>query len=206
MCSSSAQLNSYWHITKATLKSGMFSTFMSGALETSRPFWSMSQQVLDGYYYVSYILRIPPQQKIIGYDYGYVLVLQPPLVANISGVSIAVQGDGNITLNASLSHDPNEDSASPLTFTWFCRRSYEAFPAIDPLPIVDVPNENVSASGGCYGYGPGRLSSVENVLIVNVDVMEAGQTYVFEILVSNGELSSKTVHWLTLKRKPFFIR
>ena len=184
----------------------MFSTFMTRALETSQPFWSTSQQVLDGYYYVSYILRIPPQQKVVGYDYGYVLVLYLPLVANISGVSIAVQGDGNITLNGYLSHDPNEESAGPLTFTWFCRRNFEVFPQIDPLPVIDVPNGNESASGGCFGFGPGRLSGVESILVVNVDVMEAGQTYAFELLVSNGELSSKAVHWLTLKQKPFLIR
>ena len=205
-CSSLASLESYWHITRATLKSGIFRTFMSGALETSQPVWSMRQQVLDSYYYVSYIFRIPPELKVIGYDYGYILVLQPPPIANVSGVSIAAQGDGNITLNGSLSYDPNADNVSPLTFTWFCRRSYEAFPQIDPLPIVDVPNGNASASGGCFGFGPGRLSSIESVLIVNVDQMEAGQRYVFQLVVSNGEKSSKAIHWLTVKRKAFFIR
>ena len=205
ICSSSEPLTSYWHVTKATLNSRIFSTFITGALETSQPVWSLRPNLLDSYYYVSYVLRIPPQLKIIGFDYGYVLVRQPPN-ANILGASIAVQGDGNITLRGSLSHDPNADGASPLTFTWFCRRSYEAFPEIDPLPIVDVPNGNASTAGGCYGYGPGRLSSVESVLFVNADVMEAGQTYVFELVVSNAKISSKTVHWLTLKGKAFFIR
>ena len=205
-CSLLASLESYWHITKATLKSGIFRRFVSRALETSQPVWSMRRKVRDSYYYVSYILRIPPELKVIGYDYGYILVLQSPPVANVSGVRIAAQGDRNITLNGSLSYDPNADSVTPLTFTWFCRRSYEAFPQIDPLPIVDVPNGNASASGGCFGFGPGRLSSVESVLIVNVDQMEAGQRYVFQLVVSNGEKSSKAIHRLTMKRKAFFIR
>ena len=206
VCSSSAQLKSYWHITKASLKAGTFTSFMPGPLGTSQPMWSMSRQVIDSYYYVSYILRILPDNKVIGYDYGYVLVLQQPPVANISGVSLAAPGDGNITLNASMSYDPNAGSGNPLAFTWFCRRSSETFPAIDPLPVVDIPNGNTSASGGCYGYGPGRLSDVNEILIVNVDWMEAGQTYVFELLVSNGEKSSRASHSLTLKQKAFFIR
>ena len=206
VCSSSAQLKSYWHITQASLKTRTFTAFMPAPLGTSQPFWSMIPQNLDSYYYASYILRILPDYKVIGYDYGYVLVLQQPPVANISGVSLAAPGDGNITLNASISYNPNGDSGNPLIFTWFCRRSYEAFPAIDPLPVVDIPNGNASASGGCYGYGPGRLSSVSEVLVVNVDRMEAGQTYVFELLVSNGEKSSRASHSLTLNQKAFFIR
>ena len=206
VCSSSAQLKSYWHITQASLKGRTFTAFMPAPLGTSQPLWSMTPQNLDSYYYVSYILRILPDNKVIGYDYGYVLVLQQPPVANISGVSLAAPGDGNITLNASSSNNPNGDSVNPLIFTWFCRRSYEAFPAIDPLPVVDIPNGKASAFGGCYGYGPGRLSSVDEVLVVNVDWMEAGQTYVFELTVSNGEKSSKATHWLTLKQSTFFIR
>lgn len=203
ICSSSAQLKSYWHVTKAGLKYRKFNSFIPAALERGQPDWSMRPDVLDSYYYVSYIIRIFPQLNVIGHDHGYVLVLQASPVANISGISSAVRGDGNITLNGSQSYDPH---ANPLTFTWFCRRSSETFPENDSLPVVDVPNGNSNASGGCYGFGPGRLSSVENALVVHVDNMEEGQTYVFELLVSNSMESSKAVHRFELKRKAFLIR
>ena len=204
ICSSSSQLKSYWQISNASLASRVFTSFLSAALERSQPDWSMRRAtIFDSYYYVSYVLRIFPQLDVIGYDYGYVLVQEAPLVVNISGVSFATEGDGNITLNGSRSYDPQKVSSN---YTWFCRRNYEAFSGNDPLPVVDLPNGNSSSSGGCYGYGPGRLSSVGRILVVNVDKMEAGQQYVFELVVSNGMKSSKAVHQLTVKRKAFSIR
>lgn len=146
--------------------------------------------------------------RAIGYDYGYILLLQSPPVANISGVSFATKGEGNITLNGSRSYDPHPEKGSPLTFTWFCRKSHETLPNDTSLPVVDASNGNTSLSGGCYGYGPGRLSGSENAIHVDVDNMEGGQTYVFELLVSNGVKSSRAVHWLIIKRQPatFLIR
>ncbi|KAL9952074.1 hypothetical protein ACROYT_G039278 [Oculina patagonica] len=202
-CSSSAQLRSYWRITQATLKSRTFYSFIPGTVETDPPGWSTRlTPSLDSYFYVSYVLKILPQQSVIGYDYGYVLLLQGTPVANISGVSEVYKREGIITLNGSLSYDPHPGKAGPLTFTWFCRRSHETLPKNDSLPVVDSPNGDPSASVGCYGYGPGRLSGNENVLVVDVDKMEDGQTYVFELVVSNGLKSSKAIHYLTVQRQP----
>lgn len=40
--------------------------------------------------------------------------------------------------------------------------------------LVDVVNSNVGLLGGCYGYGLGRFSGGENVIIVDVDKMDLG--------------------------------
>ena len=195
VCSSSAE--GTWHITRATIKSKVFRQFFPRALNRTQPYISIRRpNVLASYFYVSYILRLP-SQKVIGYDFGYIKLLQVP-VANISGVRAATKGDGNIKLDGSLSHDPE---TIPLTFTWFCRRSYECFPENDSLPVVDIPTGQSSASGGCYGYGPGRLSAVDNTLVVDVDKMEANQTYVFKLVVSNGLRSSYIDHWLTVRQR-----
>ena len=151
---------------------------------------------LHSYFYVSYILKLP-SQRVIGYDFGYIQLLQVP-VAIVSGVHFATKGDGNIKLDGSLSRDPE---TLPLTFTWFCRRSYEIFEENDSLPIVDVPTGQSSASGGCYGYGPGRLSAVQTTLVVDVDKMEANQTYVFKLVVSNGLRSSSILHRLAVQQR-----
>lgn len=201
-CSSSAQLRSYWHISKATLKSRTFYSFIPGTVETDPPGWSTRlASSLDSYFYVSYVLEILPQQSVIGHDYGYVLLLEGTPVANISGVSDVYKGEGKITLNGSRSYDPHPGKAGPLTFTWFCRRSHETLPKNDSLPVVDAPNGDPSVLGGCYGYGAGRLSGNENALVVDVDKMEDGQTYVFELVVSNGLKSSKAVHFLKVQRQ-----
>ena len=209
-CSSSAQLKSYWHVTKATLESRTFYSFLPGTAETDKPVWSTRLVPgLDSYVFVSYVLKMLPQYSVIGYDYGYVLLLEGTPVANISGVSDAYKGEGKIVLNGSQSYDPHPDKAGPLTFTWFCRRRQETLPRNDSFPVVDAPSGETSASGGCYGYGPGRLSGNENVLVVDVDKMEEEETYVFELVVSNSLKSSKAVHLLTVRRRPktkFLIR
>ena len=203
-CSSSIRTFSYWHITKATLKSGTFNSFLPRALKNDKKVFSMQRNIdFDSYYYVSYILRISSQLRIMGHDYGYILLRQSRPVANISGVSFATKGIGNITLNGSRSYDPHPEQGGFLTFTWFCRRSYETLPENDSLP-VDAANSNAGLSGGCYGYGPGRLSGGENVIIVDVNKMDSGQTYVFELLVSNGVGSSRAIHRLAVGS--FFIR
>lgn len=205
VCSSSMNLKSYWHITKASLISRTFKYFNLSAIKTSQPLWSVRPNDLDShYYYVSYIVRRLPDLKIIGYDYGYAAVLRKTPVARISGVSFASPADGNITLKGHLSYGTNVHNANPLNFTWFCRRSYEVFPESDPLPIVDVPGGNSSTSGGCYGYGPGRLSSIKEVLIVNVDRMEVANSYVFELVISYGVNTSRASHWFFLKA--FYVR
>ena len=203
-CNSSVKTFSYWHITKATLKNKTFNSFLPGALKHHRHVFSMlTKSDLDSYYYVSYILRTSSELRIMGLDYGYILLRQSRPVANISGVFVATKGQGNITLNGSRSYDPYPKQGGLLTFTWFCRRSYETFPENDSLP-VDAANSNAGLSGGCYGNGPGRFSGGENVIIVDVDRMDAGQTYVFELLVSNGVESSRAIHRLFVAS--FFIR
>lgn len=195
VCSSSAE--GTWHITQATLKSKVFGDFLPAALNTTQPCMTMRRpNSLRSYFYVSYILKLS-SQKVIGYDFGYIKLLQVP-VAIISGVHFATKGDGNITLDGTLSHDPE---TLPLTFTWFCRRSYEMFAQNDSLTVVDVPTGQSSSSEGCYGYGPGRLSAIKNTLIVDVDKMEANQTYVFKLVVSNGLRSSNIHHRLTIQQR-----
>lgn len=206
-CSSAKQLLSYWHITKANLKSRRFYNFIPRATERSGPVWSMYRRTsLDSYFYVSYVLRTKPDLSVIGYDYGFILVLQTPPVANISGISFITKGEGNTTLNGSRSYDPNSNGAESLTFTWFCRRRHETLPDNDSLPVIDTPDGNADGLGGCYGYGPGRLSGRENTITVDVERMEGDQTYVFELVVSNGVKSSRAVHQLTVLKKAFFIR
>ena len=199
ICSSSSK--GTWHIAKAALKSKIFNLFFPHALTSTPPYWSMwLNSSLESYLYVSYILKLPWTKKVIGYDYGYVL-LQPSPVAKISGFFFATKGEGNITLNGSLSYDPQ---GRPLNFTWFCRRNSETFPENNSLQVVDVPNGNSSVSGGCYGYGPGRLSVVESILVVDVDKLEEGQTYVYKLVVSNGVTSSKALHQLKIMPKTFY--
>ena len=185
------------------MKTRTFSTLSPRGLKTSKPFFRMRLiSSSDSYIYICYILKDPLNRtRVIGFDCGYILLVQLLPNATISGVSFATKRDGNITLNVSLSYYPQK--ASPLIFTWLCRRSSETFTV--PHSIVDNPNSSSNASGGCYGYGPGKLSATTNVLVVDVDKMEEGQIYVFEFLFADGVKSSKAVHQLTIISSTTFL-
>lgn len=142
--------------------------------------------------------------NLIGFFFMSNVQVGPPVV-NISGVTVAFKGRGKVILDGSKSYDKHPNCGDSLYFTWFCRRSHETFPENDSLPVIDIAIESHIASGGCYGYGPGRFSVQDNVLALDIDKMEASQTYAIELLVSNGVKSSKAIHWITVE-KQFFIR
>ena len=110
------------------------------------------------------------------------------------GLLKATKGDGNIILNGSLLHNPEQ--TKQLNFTWFCRRIYEILPT--PYHIADLPKVRTNFSRGCFGYGPGILSVTTNILVVDVDKMEEGQTYVFELIITSGQETFNASHQLTI--------
>ena len=186
-CSQALQIKRSWEASKAILNSGVFGKFLSRALKHSLNSIRLVQsKSKDSYLYVSYVLRDSVDNRVLAYDYGYVLLLRPPPVANITGDTNAIKGKGSVILNA-LATDHSRAHIPRLTYSWYCRRKEEHFPVNDSL-FVDVPNGNAYSSGGCYGYGPGRLSGSDTYLKVDVDNMVAGQTYVFRVKV---QLDSK---------------
>ena len=203
-CSSLSNVEGYWDITRATVTSEVFLHFVPSGRQTKKPTFSMSRKFkFDSYYYARYILRLLPDYRLIGADYGFFYHLIPPPVATISGVALALKGNGNVTLNGSKSYDPLSGNAAKLTFSWFCRRNNESFAMSLSSPVVDFPSENSTTSGGCYGYGAGRLSSTKPNLEVYVDKMEGGETYVFELVVTNAQIfkNSTAVHSLKVQMK-----
>ena len=157
----------------------------------------------DVFLYVSYIVKGLAHNKVIGYNYGYSKVKRDPPIASIMGLSSASKGEGNITLNGSLSYNP--EPVGQLNFTWLCRRTYETFST--PSYNVDLPNMRTNVSTGCFGNGPGMLNATTNVLVVDVDKMEEGQTYVFELIITSGRKTFNASHQLTIHQEViFFIR
>lgn len=143
----------------------------------------------ESYLYVRYTASIKTRSgdyEVKTYDYGYVRVLYPPLIARITGSITAIKGNGSVTLDASSSYDPNAmvSNSSALTFIWYCQR----------LP------DNVTEQGpsDCYGPRPGKLSSTEPMIAVDVDRMDANHTYLFELVVSKDRRVSRAFHTLTV--------
>ena len=135
---------------------------------------------------VAFIITPSGDDKVETYDYGYVRVVYPSLVAQIAGSSAAIKGNGSVKLDASSSYDPNArlKNSSGLSFSWYCKR-------VDG----DVTKEDLS---GCYGHHSGKLSSTKPFIEVDVDSMDANQTYLFELVVTKDRRVSKTIHTLVV--------
>ena len=193
-----------WHIIRVYEPSKLFEKFLAYPFNRSKNSVKVRRSLeKDVFFYVSYVFRSRLQNRIIGYDYGYLRVKRDPPIASIFGSSDASKGEGIITLNGSLSYNPQQ--GGQLYFTWLCRRIYETFSA--PYYSADRPNVGTNVSTGCFGYGPGILNVTTNVLVVNVDKMEEGQTYVFELIITSGQKTFNASHQLTINLETkFFIR
>lgn len=196
-CSHALRFKKSWEISKAHLTSRVFGRFIDHRLSHSSEKIHLHQRTSkDSYLYISYVLRDPLDNRIVAYDYGYIQILRPPPVANLTGVTTAIKGQGSVILNGSAAIQSKRNKAR-LTYRWYCRREGERFPD-DDSHLVDVPNGNSNTSSGCYGFGPGRLSGNKRYLRVDVDNMAAGQTYVFRVVVELHSKASTDDHYLTV--------
>ena len=145
------------------------------------------------------------EEGAINYDYGFLKVVLPDLVAKIRGVSKAVKGTGTIVLDATDSYDPNEPTLKDqgIVFTWLCRREDEAFSSMESLPI-DHSYGREKILGGCFGYGVGKLNHTGPTLKIDINKMISQNTYVFMVIVQKENRSSTANHTLRIESSIFF--
>ena len=191
-CNQALKTKASWEISKAEVNLGAFGKFFHQRLtQQSEDIHLKLWGSKDSYLYISYVLRDALDHRIIAYDYGYVLLLRFPPVVNITGVTRAIKGQGVVILTTSAA------LRGRLKYSWHCRRKEESFPE-DDSHFVDVPSKGSHYSGGCYGYGPGRLRGSKSHLKVDVDRMEAGLTYVFRVEVKRRSKTTTDDHYITV--------
>ena len=104
---------------------------------------------------------------------------QPGLVAKIEGPAKAARGIGEISLDASKSHDPDRFAEGELSFTWFCKSK----------------KDEVFSKGTCP-YA--RTDSDRKIFLVNVNRLRSNYLYEFKLVVSKGTRKRKAIHALTV--------
>ena len=181
-----------WEVAKASDKSIEFERFVvhddifnnkTGKLELK------GKEFGEGYLYIrcaAFNKTLPGNVGVETYDYGYIRIVYPPLVVQIAGSSIAIKGNGSVTLDASSSYDPNArlNNSSGLSFSWYCRRVNG--------------NATKKNPSGCYGHHSGKLSSAKPIIKVDVDSMDANQTYLFELIITKDRRISRAIHTLAV--------
>ena len=186
-------INFIWEIAKASDTSSEFGLLVvhGDAFNNQTGKLQLKGREFDeGYLYIRCAafstLSLSGDVGVETYDYGYVRIVYPPLVAQIAGSSTAIKGNGSVTLDASSSYDPNarRNNSSGLSFNWYCKR-------VDGNITKEGPS-------GCYGHHSGKLSSTKPIIIVDVDSMDANQTYLFELVISKGRRVSRAIHTLVV--------
>ena len=188
-----------WESSEASETNGAFS--VSQTLKVGSENLTITPKTLSpGLYYVRLFAKMNKEEGAINYDYGFLKVVLPDLVAKIRGVSKAVKGTGTIVLDATDSYDPNETTLKDqgIVFTWLCRREDEDFSNMESLPI-DLSYGREKILGGCFGYGVGKLNHTGPTLKIDINKMISQNAYVFMVIVQKENRSSTANHTLRIE-------
>lgn len=156
-----------------------------------------------GYLYIRCLVTDPKDPKVpIVYDYGYVKIILPPIVAKLEGPPNVVRGNESVVvLSASESFDPENihEKTEGLALTWYCGRGIISHDNQDGLSTVSP-----SDAGRCPGDGILKINSTSPVLQLNVSNLRGNHTYFFEVVVQKGDRSANATHRLRVD-EPFVI-
>ena len=134
----------------------------------------------------------------------YIEIAKSPLVAIIDGGSERTVGSNDLVdISAARSYDPDNTTAdgpmdSDCEFAWFCKnvndRNYTLPTNLTNLPPIPTPppktnnTGNISDTakylGGCFGYGPGRLSFTSEKITLNTTRMLPNSTYIIRFVLT----------------------
>jgi len=89
----------------------------------------------------------------------------------------AARGMGEISLNASKSHDPDRFAEGELSFTWFCKRK-----------------KDEEFSKGTCPYA--RIASDGKIFLFNISRLRSNHQYDFKLVVSKGTRKREAIHVL----------
>ena len=184
----------HWEVSKCEESTGFFNQMIPyGKNKPGRPKYLFPRLFGVGYLYIRCVLKNHFEETIT-YDYGYVRITHPPLVAKIDGPSRVLMGNESfVILDGSASYDPvaRHKKANGLSFTWFCRREGVLQKDKDEISTV-YPND----TRVCHGTETRHLNSSMPMLTLDLGRLSGNNTYVFELLVQKGDRLTRTTHKL----------
>ena len=151
-----------------------------------------------GYVYIQCEVELSGETGSMAFDYGYIRIVPDPLVAIITDVT---ESRTQIMLSAGKSFDAGKKRSGTkgLEFTWFCRLGGETFLDTTVPRVVDEAFNRTKSHRGCFGFGPGRLSSKEEVLVLNLTDMVKSKMYIFKLVVNKDDRNASAVYTFAVK-------
>ena len=185
-----------WKFSKIDQETGLF-----GPLQ---PFGRKKTFILPlrtfriGYAYVQCEVQLSGDAGSMTLVDGYMRIVRDPLVAVITHIN---EARTKIMLSAAKSFDAGRRGSGTkgLLFTWFCRLAGESFLNVTDRYAFDESFGRVKTNTGCFGYGPGRLTSRKEVLVLEVQEMVESRKYIFKLVVRKDDRNASAVYEFAVK-------
>ena len=185
-----------WKLSKIDQETGLFGPLQpSGRKETVI---LLLRLFGIGYAYVQCEVQLSGDAGSMALANGYVRIVRDPLEAVITDIT---KTRSKIMLSAEKSVDAGERwfGARFLQFTWFCRLAGESFLDVTEHYAVDESFGRVKTNTGCFGYGPGKLTSRDEVLVLNMAEMVESKKYIFRLVIYKDDRNASAVYELSVK-------
>ena len=203
-CHSSNGYALYWEVCECEEQTGFCNQIIPYGKKRPGRTKKLYPRLFDaGYLYIRCLVTDPKDPKVpIVYDYGYVKIILPPIVAKLEGPANVIKGNESVvTLSASESYDPEKihKKTEGLVLTWYCGGDIISHDNRDGLSTVS-PRD----AGRCQGDGILKINSTLPVLQLNVSNSKGNRTYFFEVVAQKGDRSANATHKLRVD-EPFII-
>lgn len=204
-CFESNQTQYQWMLSTVDSETTYFSPFlMFGDMDRSTI--SLSPRSLGaGIVYVSVEVSVSKNfPETFSYDFGFVRIRLPDLVAKIVGPASITRGLRNIKIDGSGSYDPESQwlQTGTLTFMWRCQRACRW----DPVDILFFPKAEVEPCFGITNETDSSISSKSSV-IIHLPSLQSNCTYLFNLTVTKDSRVSYAINELKIRPAvPFYIR
>ena len=194
-CPPTTTLLYFWKLSKIDQETGLFGPLQPiGRKETVI---LLFRWFGIGYTFVQCEVQLSGDAGSMTLANGYVRIVRDPLVAVITDIS---KTRSKIILSAEKSFDAGRRrlGTGGLQFTWFCRLEGESFLDATERYAVDEFGR-VKTNTGCFGYGPGKLTSRDKVLVLNTTEMVESKKYIFRLDVYKDNRNASAMYELAVK-------
>ena len=213
-CNTPIEYKLYWEVSKCDENTGLCDRVIPYGKSwspTSKP-KRLFPRIFGGtaYLYIRCVFQSSmDKNKVKAYDYGYVRLVLPPLVATIKGPAEIVKGNHSVViLDASESYDPNQKfkKTQGMSLNWFCGVESKAYekqgePATGSPSAVNEHTGTASAES-CFNF-TAKVNNTSPLLSFNLQNVKGNRTYVFEVVIHKGKRTSRA-HYKLRVHDPFF--
>lgn len=203
-CVESNQTQYQWMFSTVDSETTYFSPFLMYGVTDRNTIWLRPSRFGAGIVYVSVEVSVSENAPgTFSYDFGFVRIRKPDLIAKIVGPASVTRELGNVTIDGSWSYDPEPQSlqTETLNYMWQCQRTCRW----DPVDSLFFPKAEVEPCFGIANETDSTISS-HRTAIVDFPSVKSNCTYLFGLTITKDRRESYAKHELKIRPAvPFYV-